>query len=247
MEVEKVLRISLILSIAMLCAFFLGPNIYAEDYKDASPELRKTIKDFEGQGILKEFIDKYGSSYFRPSSTVTRKDLLMALHEYDRLSKTLFEYQKALSKKISKLKALLNEMRRREMLTHQRNSTNNFEIDKITAEVLKAIPRLMDTMPVPKQVEEDLFIIKNKLSLLEKPYKTINERMITNILRKSPKVRKIIKKEVRLTLAKEKSTKYHSNSLRQLKNDSRRVTEGSKTLTKISIGLSLIAILFMAR
>ena len=102
------------------------------------------------------------------------------------------------------------------------------------------------------EINEELSIIKDKLSLLDKPHSTIstiNENKISKIIQKSSTFKKIINKEIKRSMAKQKPINQYSEPSFQ-SNSKKAVNtmdKDNKTLTKISIGLSLVGMLFMAR
>ncbi|MCK5534195.1 hypothetical protein KAI68_03690, partial [bacterium] len=221
--------------------------VYAKDYKDVGHEVEKAVKDFDNQKVLDKFINKYGSGYFRPTATVTREDLLLALHEYNKLNQTLTQYQKLLLKKIVTLKTQLNKIQRTEKNKSGENTVKNDNMDIIMGEVRKNLPLLMATMPHHKQTVKELTFIKDQLTLLENPSSGINEKKISKIIQKSPKLKKLIRKEIKLSLTDNQYSKTSLQSKKDSKKRTNKPDEENKTLTKISIGLSLIAMLFMAR
>ena len=241
------LKTLLISGFTVLCTFLLNFNVYAKDYKDVGHEVEKAVKDFDNQKVLDKFINKYGSGYFRPTATVTREDLLLALHEYNKLNQTLTQYQKLLLKKIVTLKTQLNKIQRTEKNKSGENTVKNDNMDIIMGEVRKNLPLLMATMPHHKQTVKELTFIKDQLTLLENPSSGINEKKISKIIQKSPKLKKLIRKEIKLSLTDNQYSKTSLQSKKDSKKRTNKPDEENKTLTKISIGLSLIAMLFMAR
>ncbi|MCK4533135.1 hypothetical protein KAU39_05060 [bacterium] len=299
----------LISGFIMLCTFILNFSVYAKEYKDVRPAVEKAVNDFDNQKVLDKFINKYGSGYFRPTATVTREDLLLALHEYNKLNQTLLEYQKILLKKISVLKTQLNKIQNTNSTATQKKKqdTNNVNMDQITTinkeiSVLKTqLNKIQPMQPTGKdttkrksvsalqivkinkelstlktqlneiqnikltgknttkgnnvsalqiaKINKELSIIKDKLSLLDKPHSTINENKISKIIQKSSTFKKIINKEVKRSMAKQKPINQYSET--SFKSHSKKAVskmdKDDKTLTKISIGLSLVAMLFMAR
>ncbi len=256
----------------ILCTFLLNSGVYAKEYKDLRPALKKAVTDFDNQKVLDKFINKYGSGYFRPTATVTREDLLLALHEYNKLNQTLLEYQKVLLKKIASLKIQLNRLSSTKSLPKENTTTKN--VNNVSVEQIMGINKKLSILKTQlnkiqniKSIEKDttkgknvstnqiakinkeLTIIKDKLSLLDKPYSTISENKISKIIQKSSTFKKIINKEIKRTLAKQKPINQYSKT--SLKSNSKKANntmdQEDKTLTKVSIGLSLIAVLFMAR
>lgn len=229
----------LISGFTMLCTFLLNFSVYAKEYKDVRPAVKKAVDEFDNQKVLDKFINKYGSGYFRPTATVTREDLLLALHEYNKLNQTLLEYQKVLVKKISSLKTQLNKI-----VITGKNTAKQKKTQQKTEQNVSAIQIA--------EINEELSIIKDKLSLLDKPHSTIptiNENKISKIIQKSSTFKKIINKEIKRSMAKQKPINQYSEPSFQ-SNSKKAVNtmdKDDKTLTKISIGLSLVAMLFMAR
>ncbi len=143
----------LISGFTVLCTFLLNSVVYAKEYKDVRPAVKKAVNDFDNQKILNKFINKYGSGYFRPTATVTREDLLLALHEYNKLNQTLLEYQKVLIKRITSLKTQLNRMSNTKSLPKEKTTTKdvkNVSVEQIT------------------EINKELLILKTQLNKIQK-------------------------------------------------------------------------------
>ncbi len=264
----------LISGFIVLCTFLLNSVVYAKEYKDIRPAVKKAVNDFDNQKVLNKFINKYGSGYFRPTATVTREDLLLALHEYNKLNQTLLEYQKVLLKKISLLKTQLNRMSSTKSLPKEKTTTKNVtnvsveqitEINKELSILKTQLNKIQNIKPTGKnttkgknvsahqiaKINKELSMIKDKLSLLDKPYSPINENKISKIIQKSSTFKKIINKEIKRSLAKQKPINQYSKtsltSNKKSKKENYTMDKDDKILTKVSIGLSLAAVLFMAR
>ncbi len=238
---------------------FLATTSYA--YKDVGPKTKEAITDFEQRGMMGEFMGKYGKDYFRPTSTITRQDLLLTLQEYDRFVQTVMTHQKNMYKKFTALERTLN----RKMANFTRQAVK-LSADEVLKKVKQEMPSLYQGGSVPPGLKEDLANIKNRLNLLESSFLSggggsfgsgtssyreggVDEltilselrrtipAMIEDSLKKSPVVKKTIRKEVR---------KAAGSSGR---GPSGEEASGGRVavLTKLSIGFTMLALLLMAR
>ena len=175
----------LTLTILLINPFILNQICFSEaDFKDTSSEVKKTIKHFEDRESLKEFIGKYGEEYFRPTSTVTREDLIMALREYDEIVKTLLEYRRMLSRKVKELNREVIKLKN----TYRKTDSSDIDEDmvkKVIDETQKAIPVLIENSPMPKKIEEEFISMREEISILQKPSIKATNAMIKKAIRES--------------------------------------------------------------
>jgi len=145
--------------------------ISAEKHKDVNTDLQKIIDELSSREIMIGFINKYGKQYFRPTSTITREDLVMALYEYDKVTRTLIEYKKMLAQRVSQLKKGLARVERK--MTQQKSPS----LDKAIAEIKQMIPGIIQAEPITVSMKEDIAYNKAKISTLEQQmdYETILE------------------------------------------------------------------------
>ena len=145
--------------------------ISAEKYKDVNTDLQKIIDELNNREVMVGFINKYGKQYFRPTSTITREDLVMALFEYDKVTRTLIEYKKMLTQRVSQLKKGLALVERK--IAQQKSPS----LDKAIAEIKQMIPGIIKTEPITASMKQDIAHNKAKISTLEQQmdYETILE------------------------------------------------------------------------
>lgn len=145
--------------------------ISAEKYKDVNTNLQKIIDELSSREVMVGFINKYGKQYFRPTSTITREDLVMALYEYDKVTSTLIEYKKMLAQRVSQLKKGLARVERK--MTQQKSPS----LDKAIAEIKQMIPGIIQAEPITVSMKEDIAYNKAKINTLEQQmdYETILE------------------------------------------------------------------------
>ncbi len=145
--------------------------ISAEKYKDVDTDLQKIIDELSSREMMIGFINKYGKQYFRPTSTITREDLVLALYEYDKVTRTLLEYKKMLAQSVSQLK---KELARVERKVGQQKSPG---LDKTMAEIKRMIPGIIQAEPSTAVMKQDIAHIRAKISTLEQQmdYETILE------------------------------------------------------------------------
>lgn len=188
-KMEKIV-IAILIAVLSNPIILRCPSYPEEDFKDTSPEVKKTIKEFDKRGILKDFIGKYGEDYFRPTSTITREDLIMALREYDRIVKSLIEYRKMLSKKVRELSKEVKRLK--DASKNPSSSTVDDEVvNKVIDETQKVLPMLIENAPMPKKVEEELISMREEISILQEPSVNLTNDMIKKVIRESyPQIEK---------------------------------------------------------
>ena len=72
---EAYMQLKKIISISIISVLLCQPPVYVKAaFKDASPEVKKAVSNLQKRGIMKKFISKYGSKYFRPTTKITRED-----------------------------------------------------------------------------------------------------------------------------------------------------------------------------
>lgn len=163
-------------------------------YKDVSPELSQVIKDFDSRGVLSKFTGKYGNVYYRPTSNISREDLVLALYEYDQVVKNLLEAQRQLVKKISDLQTRLAGMEKSGVSSANDQSA---DVNVVVEMVESKLPEMIEKTSSMKKVTGEMSSIKNKVELLEMP----TEDMIAAILKDSGEVAKALDKIVTESLS----------------------------------------------
>ncbi|MFH1259362.1 MAG: hypothetical protein ABII74_06090 [Elusimicrobiota bacterium] len=188
-------RFTVLLSIAV---FILNPAVWGASkdpqYKDVSPELKQVIKDFDSRGVLSKFTGKYGDVYYRPTSNISREDLVLALYEYDQVVKNLLEAQRQLVKKISDLQTRLAGLEKSGVSSTGDQST---DVNVVVEMVQSKLPEMIEKTPSMKKVTGEMSSIKNKVELLKMP----TEDMIAAILKDSGEVSKALNKIVTESLS----------------------------------------------
>lgn len=169
-----------------ICLWITAPGLWGEEskFKDVSPELGQTIQDFNLRGILPKFTGKYGDTYFRPTSNVSREDLLFSLYEYDQVVKNLSEAQRQLIKKISDLQTRIASLEKSGGGGGEKISN----IDVVIETVQEVLPGLMEKTQTMKEVKGEMSTIKSKVDLLESP----TEEMIVKLLKNSSEVNRAL-------------------------------------------------------
>ena len=165
---SKFLKILFVVALGLIIFISI---ISAEKYKDVDTDLQKIIDELSNREIMIGFINKYGKQYFRPTSTITREDLVMALYEYDKVTHTLIEYKKMLAQHVSQLKKDLARVERK--ITQQKSPS----LDKAVVEIKRMIPGIIQAEPTIESMKQDIVHSKAKISTLEQQmdYETILE------------------------------------------------------------------------
>ncbi len=177
--------IGLIIIALILNAYMLNQPCFSEaKFKDTSQEVKETIKHFEDKAVLKEFIGKYGEEYFRPTSTVTREDLIMALREYDEIVKALIEYRRMLSQKIRELSREVSRLKK-EYQNKQPSEVDEDTVTKVIDETQKILPTLIKNTPMSKKIEEELILMREEINMLRKPSIKTTNAMIKKVIRET--------------------------------------------------------------
>lgn len=224
--------------ICIALIFYAVPFIGAKNtFKDASPKITKAVEDFRKRGIMDGFISKYGNTYFRPTSSVTREEMLLALLEYDRMVKTLVNYRAQLSKSVLGIKKRMDVIERNAK-TSLTPKSDKRRIDELVKEIQNRMPVLMESAPVQKKVDAQLKTMNRKIELLELGSgKDSNAKNIS-----LSKLDKMIKAEVKRVLAKEKPSRVSGK-----KKTHGDAAGSSKILRKLTISLGMLAAVFLAR
>ncbi len=181
-------------------------RVLAQEYKDVDPKVKGVIKKFSTQGVLNEFIGKYGEGYFRPTATVQREDLIMAIYEYDKLTSTLMEYQKVLDKKVRDLSTELDGLKRQTATFRKSGGGSN--VDEVMVEVQKNLPVLMSNVPLSPKSEQRIKLLESEITLLKAGGggggggEGSSVDAISRIIRTSPRVKTAIEEEVQDVLSK---------------------------------------------
>ncbi|MFH1380383.1 MAG: hypothetical protein ABII23_08905 [bacterium] len=216
--------------------------LYSEtvSFKDASPKLKNAAGEFDERGILKEFISKYGAQYFRPTTTVTREDLLLALHEYDLVVKTLLNYRSQLGKSMVDLKKRVDTFEKKAG-PDKTAQIDNKQIDSIAKEIQNRLPMLLNTSPIPKQIEDKFQDLNDKIDNIEVNSSKSNDSSDMS----SSQIKKLVQKEVKRILEKESSVT--TAQINNIDSSSTQKTSSNKLLSKLTISLGMLAAIFLAR
>ncbi|MCK4532611.1 S-layer homology domain-containing protein [bacterium] len=182
-------------------------KLNAQEYKDVSPKIKNVIKNFKTNGVLNGFIGKYGKGYFRPTATIKREDLIMALHEYDKFTRTLMEYQRVLDKKMRSLTVQLNKTKQ-QLAVLRKGGVGKENMAIILSEVKKELPLLAKGGSLTQKTEERLDFLEEKVDSLNagKSGGRPSVGAIARIIRTSPQVKMVIRKEVGKVLGKSPSS-----------------------------------------
>ena len=81
--IKRIVKMVIISGLLLNFLFFV--KLVAQEYKDVNPKVKSAIKKFTTQGVLSEFISRYGKEYFRPTATVKREDLIIAIYDMIKL------------------------------------------------------------------------------------------------------------------------------------------------------------------
>lgn len=207
-------------------------------FKDASPKMKAMLKDFDDRGILNEFILKYGTQYFRPTTSVTREDLLFALYEYDRVVKTLMNYRSQLTKSVLDLRKRLDSFEQRPH-AQKTDTIDNKQIDLIAKEIQDRLPLLLYNVPIPRKIEDKFESLKNQINSIDSSGQDTGKFQIS-----SSNIKKIVQQEVKRIMAQEGavtlSQSYKKHSLYA-------GNASHKLMTKLTISLGMLAAIFLAR
>lgn len=172
-------------------------RLNAQEYKDVSPKVKNVIKNFKTNGVLNGFIGKYGKGYFRPTATIKREDLIMALYEYDKFTRTLMEYQRVLDKKMRSLTAQLNKTKQ-QLAVLQKGGVGKGNMNIILSKIRKELPLLAKGGSLTQKTEERFDLLEEKVDSLSagKSGGKTSVGAIARIIRTSPQVKMVIRKEV---------------------------------------------------
>lgn len=219
---QVILKAVIVLSLAGLPI-----RLNAQEYKDVSPKIKNVIKNFKTKGVLSGFIGKYGKGYFRPTATIKREDLITALYEYDKFTRTLMEYQRVLDKKVRNLTTKLNRTDR-QLAALKKSGSGAVNMDEILSKVREELPLLAKGGAVTQKTEQRLDFLEKKIDSLSagKSGGRPSVGAIARIIRTSPQVKMVIRKEVGEVLAKgsssssmEKGTVDMKKIIREIKKD----------------------------
>ncbi|MCK5533798.1 hypothetical protein KAI68_01685 [bacterium] len=199
---QRILKVVL-----MLGLLILPMKLNAQEYKDVKPKIRNIIRKFKTNGVLNSFIGKYGKGYFRPTATIKREDLLVALYEYDKFTRTLMEYQKVLDKKVRNLTTQLNKTKQ-QLAVLQKGGVGKENMGMILSEIKKELPLLAKGGALTQKTEQRIDLLEEKIDFLSagKGGKTTSVGAISRIIRTSPQVKMVIRKEVKAVLDKSSSS-----------------------------------------
>lgn len=219
---QVILKAVIVLSLAGLPI-----RLNAQEYKDVSPKIKNVIKNFKTKGVLSGFIGKYGKGYFRPTATIKREDLITALYEYDKFTRTLMEYQRVLDKKVRNLTTKLNRTDR-QLAALKKSGSGAVNMDEILSKVREELPLLAKGGAVTQKTEQRLDFLEKKIDSLSagKSGGRPSVGAIARIIRTSPQVKMVIRKEVGEVLAKgsssssmEKGTVDMKKIIKEIKKD----------------------------
>ena len=225
MQLEKIILMSIIG--VLLCQ----PAAQAKTaFKDASPEVKKAVNDFEKRGIMKKFISKYGSAYFRPTTTITREDLLLTLYEYDMMVKTLMDYRKQFSASLSGIKKRVDAVENQSQQADEGPYDKKL-VDEVAKKVQSQMTDIIEKAPISKKIEERISSRDRKIEMIEIGSGTSGKSKNINEAQRE----RLVRKEVKRVMGKDyKGTDQSSN-------------KSSGRLSKIAISLGLLAAIFLAR
>ncbi len=206
-------------------------RLNAQEYKDVSPKIKNVIKNFKTNGVLNGFIGKYGKGYFRPTATIKREDLIMALYEYDKFTRTLMEYQKVLDKKMRSLTVQLNKTKQ-QLAVLQKGGVGKGNMNIILSEIRKELPLLAKGGSLTQKTEDRFDLLEEKVDSLSagKRGGKTSVGAIARIIRTSPQVKMVIRKEVCEVLDKGSSS---SNRIRGTVDMKKIIKEIKKDLPRL--------------
>lgn len=228
------MKMGKVLLIGIVALLIHSVTVYAKDnFKDASPKIKSAVKDFNQRGILKNFVFKYGKTYFRPTTTVTREDMILTLYEYDRVVKTLIDYRSQLSSSMTNLKRRMKQLEGPSK-KRKSESIDTKQLDLIVKEIQERLPVLLDNAPMPKKIQKRFEKIDRNVDLLELSLDSPDDKSIS-----TSKLHQMIKEEVRRALKKDKRVRLTRSSP---------APKSEKTyLSKLTISLGMLAAIFLAR
>ncbi|MEW6557847.1 MAG: hypothetical protein AB1349_10920 [Elusimicrobiota bacterium] len=211
-------KLKVIITGLIIYQWIVSSFIYAQEFTDVELPTQKAAVEFNNRGILKNFIYKYGKKTFRPLGTVSREELLLTLYEYDATVRWLKKENEDLKKEIASLKTP----------TTRKPAGPSAAAELSKDEIINEAVR--------ESVKRALVLILNSKEI------TTMKNDIDNIKSGTPRTPPssdvAVKKPEKPIENLEESGKTAPSSDNKTKN---------AMLTKLSIGLTAVAVLFMAR